>query len=239
MIGNSQSKYPNRYARHTSLPRFGAEGQRRLREACILAVGCGALGSAAAMRLAGAGAGRLIIVDFDTIDITNLQRQIAYSETDCGKPKAKVLAEKIAALNSDTEVMALEQLADENLLRRLLPDCDFVIEGSDNPATKYLVSRLCAETETPVCIGGVREFEGQATTWTPGHAQYSDFFPPADDETPLLPCGMGGVFGPLPGIIGAVQAAEAIKCVSGCGELLTDRLLRIDCLDWNVSVFSL
>lgn len=231
--------FPNRYSRQTSLPHFGAEGQRRLGEACILVIGCGALGSAAAMRLAGAGAGRLILVDFDTIDISNLQRQIAYTEADSGLPKALTLAARIRALNSETETTVLDQLADEKLLRELLPQCDFAVEGSDNPATKYLVSRLCEETSTPVCIGGVREFEGQVTTWTPGHATYSDFFPPTTEETAFLPCGMGGVFGPLPGIVGAIQAAEAMKCVAQCGRLLTDRLLRIDCLDWNMSVFSL
>lgn len=238
-MGPQKPEFPDRYSRHTSLPRFGAEGQRRLREACFLLIGCGALGSAAAMRLAGAGAGRLILVDFDTIDVSNLQRQIAYTEADCGLSKAETLASRVAALNSGVEVTVINRLADEKLLRGLLPGCDFAIEGSDNPATKYLVSRLCEETETPVCIGGVREFEGQATTWTPGHALYSDFFPPSGEDTSFLPCGIGGVFGPLPGIIGGIQAAEAIKCVARCGSLLTDRLLRIDCLDWNVAVFSL
>ncbi len=238
-MNTQKPHFPNRYARHTSLPRFGAEGQKRLSKARILIVGCGALGSAAAMRLAGAGVGHLTIVDFDTIDATNLQRQIAYTEADCGLSKAAVLKQRIEALNSDVEVTAIERLADGKLLRELLPCCDFCIEGSDNPATKYLVSRVCEETGTPVSIGGIREFEGQATTWTPGHASYSDFFPPAGEDAAFLPCGMGGVFGPLPGIIGAVQAAEAIKCVAGCGRLLTDRLLRIDCLDWNMSVFSL
>lgn len=230
--------FPKRYSRQTSLPHFGAEGQRRLLEARILMIGCGALGSAAAMRLAGAGAGHLILVDFDTIDISNLQRQIAYTEADSGLPKAKTLETKIKALNSDTDVTVLERLADEKLLCELLPGCDFVVEGSDNAATKYMASRVCEDTETPICIGGIREFEGQVTTWVPGHSTYSDLFPHSGEETPFLPCSLGGVFGPLPGIIGAIQATEAIKCVAKCGSLLTDRLLRIDCLDWNMSVFS-
>lgn len=238
-MDSKKVNFPNRYTRQTSLPDFGAERQRRLGESRILVIGCGALGSAAAMRLAGAGAGHLILVDFDTVDISNLQRQIAYTEADSGLSKARILAQRVKALNSEVEVVVIERLADEKLLREQLPLCDFVVEGSDNPATKYLVSKLCAETDTPVCVGGIREFEGQVTTWIPGSAKYSDFFPPADVDSAFLPCGLGGVFGPLPGIIGAIQATEAIKCVARCGSLLTDRLLRIDCLNWNMSVFTL
>ncbi len=207
---------------------IGDEGQQRLLESRVLIIGCGALGSPAAMYLAGAGVGTIGLVDFDTIDPTNLQRQLFYREDEAGKSKAHTLASRIAALNSEIEVKVHECLLTEKNGRDIISDYDFVIEATDNPASKYLIDRLCFEVGRPVVIGGVSGMQGQVTTFAPGHMRFSDFFPVPPEEQGVLPCAVNGVLGPAAGVISSIQASEAIKYLSGFGTPLIDRLLTVD-----------
>ncbi|MBD5337083.1 MAG: HesA/MoeB/ThiF family protein [Bacteroides sp.] len=215
-----------RYSRNEKV--IGKIGQERLKNGSVLVIGCGALGSPAAMYLAGAGVGRIGIVDFDTIDPTNLQRQLFYREADAGKSKAVTLANRMRELNSEVEVEYLETLLTSRNGRQIISAYDFVIEATDNPSSKYLIDELCHDCKKPVTIGGVVGMRGQVTTYVPGHKRFSDFFPVPPEEQGVLPCSIEGVLGPAAGVISSIQASEAIKFISDTGTLLTDRLLLID-----------
>ncbi|MEE1022910.1 MAG: HesA/MoeB/ThiF family protein [Muribaculaceae bacterium] len=227
-----------RYARTIAVEEIGREGQARLRQASVLVVGCGALGNIASAYLCGAGISRLAIADFDTIDISNLQRQIMYTTPEVGERKSAVLARRLRAMNPDVEVVEIDRMIRRDDAESLFRDYDFIIDGSDNPATKFMTSEVCCGLRKACCIGGVAGFKGQLVTWTPGHTAFHELFGPQKDAT-VLPCSMAGVIGPLPGIVGAMQAAEAIKHITGAGETLAGRLLRIDLLTMDFKVFSL
>lgn len=216
-----------RYARTMAVDGIGEEGQKKLLASSVFVLGSGALGSVAAAYLAGAGVGRITVADFDTVDISNLQRQILYREEDAGIPKAELLAGRLRGINSSIEVTAVGGLIGENAARRLFAAHDFIIDASDNPDTKYMTDRLCAEVGRPYSLAGVLGFRAQIMTCIPGRARYSDLFP-VSAGSGYTPCSIGGVVGPLPGIVGSIQALEAIKYFTGAGELLTDRLLVVD-----------
>lgn len=217
-----------RFSRNIMLPEIGPDGQRKLFDAKVLLVGCGALGTVAAMYLAASGVGTLGLVDFDTIDISNLQRQLAFTTGDVGKPKATVLEEKLLAVNPSVKINRHDGLLRRKNAAEIIDDYDVVIEGSDNPDTKHLVSETCRQLGKPCVVGGVRGVNGQVLTFKPGHAAYGDFFPEAAAAGGYTPCSLGGVLGPLTGVVGSIQACEAIKLIVGFGQPLVDTLLLID-----------
>ncbi len=227
-----------RYARNISVASIGQQGQRRLLDSTVFLLGCGALGSVVGSYLAGAGVGRLIVADFDTIDITNLQRQVHYREADAGLPKAETLAARLRALNASIVVEPVNQLITPDAARRLFADCDFIVDASDNPDTKYMIDSVCSELHKPYSIAGVLGLGGQVMTHVEGSSRYCDFFPDSAGAG-FTPCSIGGIIGPVAGIIGSLQALEAIKFLTGAGELLTDRLLVFDGETLRFSEFSI
>lgn len=217
-----------RYSRLTSIEAFGLDGLSHLRAGKALIIGCGALGSVCAMYLAASGIGKLAIADFDTVDLSNLQRQVFFSEPEIGKPKGQLLKKKLQELNSSIEIELYPFIITEAKAEEIFTEYDFIIDATDNPASKMMVDRVCARLSKPCCIGGVKGFSGQIMSWAPGHLRYSEVFPEVSCESGLLPCSISGVVGPLPGIIASMQALEAIKHLSGKGEMLYDKILSID-----------
>lgn len=227
--------FQGRYLRTEALPHIGPEGQRLINEASLLIIGCGALGNSAAMYAAAAGAGHIVIADPDTVETTNLQRQVAFAEADRGLAKAQRLKARMKALNSGISVVAIERRIEEEELTELLQRVDFALECTDSAATKYMVSRVCRRMGKPLCLGGVREFTGQIYTQMPDSPAYSELFPCASDAEPPA---ARGVFGPVAGIVGAAQAAEALKYFAGAGNQLAGKLLTVDTLNWQTDIFS-
>lgn len=220
----------NRYIRNIQLEGLGKEGQEALSRARVLVIGAGALGSVCSMYLAASGVGHLTIADFDNIDISNLQRQLSYTEADTGQSKVETLAKKIGGINSEIEVCPVRAFITAQTIEPLVADADVVIEASDNPATKYLVTDCSERLGKPYALGAVAQWRGQALSWRPGHPGYRDLFPVGADEGAYTPCSIGGILGPLPGIIGSIQASEAIKLITGAGQPLLGRLLLLDAL---------
>ncbi len=226
----------NRYIRHIQLEGFGEEAQRRLAEAKVLVIGAGALGTVVSLYLGAAGIGNLTIVDFDKIDITNLQRQLSYSEADVGRPKAETLAAKIRAANSTIKVEAMSlKLTPENL-PDVIPGFDIVMECSDNPATKYAVTDTCEALGITYVLGGIAQYRGQVMAWRRGCPAYRDIFP---NESDYLSASQGGVLATTPGIVGSVQATETIKIIASIGTPLFSRLLLIDTLAPSFTIFDI
>lgn len=228
-----------RYSRIEAIEGIGEQGVERLNEGKVFVVGCGALGSLCAMYLAGSGAGTVGIADFDTIDISNLQRQLFFDERSLGKSKVRTLADKIRNLNSSVTVEVFEGMVSRSKAEEIFAGYDFVIDGSDNPATKLMTSAVCESIGLPYCIGGVRECAGQIMSWTPGHLGYRDVFGDKIACGGFTPCSAGGVLGPAAGVVASVQASEAIKFLTGHGELLTDRLQTFDLAAPAAAIFQL
>lgn len=228
-----------RYSRTVMLPEIGKEGQARLLESHALIVGCGALGSIVAMQLAASGVGHLTIVDFDTVDISNLQRQLAFTEGDIGQKKSERLAAKIHAINSGIEVKTIDGVLKRTKAERLMADCDIAIEGSDNPATKYMVTDVAEALEKPCVLGAVSGFSGQVQTFAPGHAGYRDWWPEEVGESGFTPCSLGGLLGPVPSLVASLQSAEAIKILAGLKPALLDTLLTLDTLKMEFHSYHL
>ena len=192
------------------------------------------------MYLAGAGVGRIRICDFDTIDLSNLQRQLFFETGQTGKSKAGTLGERMRQLNPTITVEVIEELFTRRNAQRLLEGVDFVVEATDNPSSKYLVDEVCSESALPYCIGGVREFEGQIITCLPGTMRYAELFPDRPmEEGGFTPCSLGGVLGPAAGVVASVQAAETIKYITKSGRLLTDRLMMLDLLNGDVNIIRM
>lgn len=228
-----------RYIRNIQLSELGLKGQKRLLESRVLIVGTGALGSISSMYLAASGVGHLTLVDFDIIGLSNLQRQLSFSTGDCGRLKTEAARRRIAEINPEVNVdLFTEKLTRKNATG-LFAGHDLVIEGSDNPDTKYMVTDLCAEMDIPCVLGGVAQFKGQVTSWKPGFPTYRDIFPESAPEGGYTPCSIGGVFGPLPGIVASAQACEAIKILTGTGTPLYGRLLVIDTLNPAATILDL
>ena len=220
-----------RYGRHVSIPEVGMEGQRRLRASSVLIVGAGGLGSPAALYLAAAGVGRLGLVDHDRVELSNLQRQVLYDTDSVGTPKLAAARTRLAGLNPDVAVETFEARLDSGNAFEILAGWDFVIDGSDNFPTRYLVNDACVMLGTPFAYGAILRFEGQASVFAaPDGPCYRCLFrdPPPPDLVPN--CAEAGVLGVLPGIVGSIQANEAIKWLAGIGEPLAGRLLLIDAL---------
>ena len=220
-----------RYARHLSLPGVGRDGQTRLKAARVVVIGAGGLGSPAALYLAAAGVGTLGLVDFDRVDVTNLQRQILHQTGDIGRPKVLSGAEHLAGLNPHVDVVPIEQRLSAANAREILREFDVVVDGSDNFPTRYLVNDVCVWLGKPLVYGSIFRFEGQASVF---HAAEGPCYRCLYAEPPppeLVPnCAEGGVLGVLPGVIGSIQALEAIKLVLGEGTPLIGRLVVFDAL---------
>ncbi len=229
-----------RYSRNILLSGFGKEGQIKLLNASVLIVGTGALGSIIAMYLAGSGIGRIGIADFDNIDISNLQRQLSFTEHDTGRSKVSVTAEKLHAINSSINVDIHDGLVTRQKAMEIFPSYDIIVEGSDNPATKYLVTDTALETGKPCVLGGVAQYKGQVMTIIPDSGlTYRTLFPKGADEGGYTPCSLGGVLGPLPGIIGSIQATEVIKLITGIGDTLSGKLLTVDALTMKFNIYQM
>jgi len=219
-----------RYNRHMILPQIGRDGQERLLAARVLLVGAGGLGSPVALYLAAAGVGTLGIVDFDTVDLSNLQRQILHHVHDLGRPKAISASETIGDLNPDVKVVPYALSLDADNAMEIISGYDIVVNCCDNFATRYLTNDACVLLGKPLVEGSVYHFEGQATVFLPGMGCYRCLFPApqAPNSGVASPTGILGV---APGIIGVVQANEVIKLILGIGETLAGRLLLLDCLN--------
>jgi len=236
---NFSNEQKRRYNRHLILDGFGKEGQLRLLNAKVLIVGAGGLGSPIAMYLAAAGVGTLGLADGDTVSITNLQRQIIHSTEDVGKPKVDSAAERIKAINPDVTVEKHEiYLTEDNALEIIKP-YDYVVEGSDNFSTKYLVNDACVMLGKPFCIGGINRYSGQVMTHSPGTACYRCLFPEPPAKENVETCAMVGVLGSIAGMLGTVQATEVIKYIAHVGMSLDNSLLTFDALtmQWNKMTF--
>jgi adenylyltransferase/sulfurtransferase len=220
-----------RYSRHLLLPGFGEAGQRRLRQGRVLIVGAGGLGSPASIYLAAAGVGTIGLVDFDEVDETNLQRQILYRTADVGRPKLAAAVEHLGELNPHVAVVAHDEPLGADNARELIDAYDLVVDGTDNFATRYLVNDACVFAGKPNVYGSVARFEGQAAVFAaPGGPCYRCLHPEPPPAGLIPNCAEGGVLGVLPGIIGTIQATEAIKLLSGAGEPLVGTLLLFDAL---------
>ncbi|MBI2536098.1 MAG: molybdopterin-synthase adenylyltransferase MoeB, partial [Gemmatimonadetes bacterium] len=221
----------HRYSRHLIMPEVGMDGQKRLKAAKVLCVGAGGLGAPLTMYLAAAGIGRIGLVEFDVVDVTNLQRQLLYSTRDVGRPKLEAAAERLRHLNPHIEIAPHpDRLTSENALD-LVAGYDMVVDGTDNFPTRYLVNDACVLTGKPNVYGSIFRFEGQASVFaTPEGPCYRCLFrePPPPGLVPS--CAEGGVLGVLPGLIGTIQATEAIKLILGTGEPLIGKLLLVDAL---------
>jgi sulfur-carrier protein adenylyltransferase/sulfurtransferase len=221
-----------RYSRHIILPNVGGKGQRRLLDSSILVIGAGGLGSPTAMYLAAAGIGRLGIVDFDRVDVTNLQRQILHTTADVGRPKVDSALEHLRAINPTIEIVGHDTLLFSDNVFDVMEPYDVVIDGTDNFPVRYLVNDATQFLGKPLVYGSIYQFEGQATVFMPGQDApcYRCLFPSPPPPGTVPSCAEGGVFGVLPGVIGAIQATEAIKLITGEGDPLIGRLLLYDAL---------
>jgi len=230
-----------RYSRHLLIPEVGEEGQLKLLDSKMLLIGAGGLGSPASLYLAAAGVGTLGIVDDDMVDETNLQRQIVHSLERLGEPKAESAKRTIEALNPDVEVKVFkERLTSENIDRILAEGWDVIVDGADNFPTRYLVNDASVWHGIPVVHGSIFRFEGQATVFKPGEGPcYRCLFPQPPPPELAPSCAEGGVLGVLPGIVGSIQANEAIKLALGAGETLVGRLLLFDALETTFTEIAL
>jgi molybdopterin/thiamine biosynthesis adenylyltransferase/rhodanese-related sulfurtransferase len=222
----------SRYARHLLIPEVGVEGQQKLLDARVLLIGAGGLGSPASLYLAAAGVGTLGIVDADVVDDSNLQRQIVHSTERLGEPKVSSAKRTLQALNPDVDVVTYEERITSDNVERILADgWDVIVDGTDNFPTRYLLNDASVWHSIPVVHGSIYRFEGQVTVFDPRHGPCYRCLYPTPPPPELAPsCAEGGVLGVLPGIVGSLQASEAIKVVLGIGETLAGRLLLFDAL---------
>ena len=225
------SEQKERYRRHLILPEVGEEGQAKLLKSRVLLLGAGGLGSPAALYLAAAGVGTLGIVDADVVDLSNLQRQVLHTLERRGQPKVQSAKTAIEALNPDVKVVPFEERLTTANVERILADFDLVLDGGDNFPTRYLLNDACVLAGMPNIHGSVFRFEGQVTTFLPGKGPCYRCLYPAPPPPELAPsCAEAGVLGVLPGLIGMLQATEALKLLLGVGEPLVGRLLTFDSL---------
>jgi molybdopterin/thiamine biosynthesis adenylyltransferase len=226
-----------RYSRHILLDELGIEGQRKLLESHALVIGAGGLGSPVALYLGTAGVGRITIVDHDAVDLTNLQRQIAHDMSRVGRPKAASAAQSIGEINPEVQVVALTERAGPERLHALVADADVVIDCTDNFATRHAVNAACVAHRKPLVSGAAIGFDAQVSVYDtrrPEAPCYACLFPP-DAAFEEVRCATMGVFAPLVGIVGSMQAAEALKLLAGTGESLAGRLQMLDArsMEWT------
>ena len=230
-----------RYSRHLTMPEVGAEGQARLKAARVLCIGAGGLGSPAALYLAAAGVGKLGLVDFDDVDLSNLQRQILHGTKDVGRLKLDSAHDRLHDLNPNVEIVRHECRFARDTAPALVAEYDVVVDGCDNFPTRYLSNDMCVWAKKPNVYGSVFRFEGQSTVFAPHLSGpcYRCLFPEPPPAGSVPNCAEAGVLGVLPGIIGLIQAIEAIKLILGAGDSLAGRLLHFDALKMKFREFSL
>ncbi len=221
-----------RYARHIILPGIGGDGQRKLMDAKVLLIGAGGLGSPAAMYLAAAGVGTVGLVDFDHVDLSNLQRQLLHDTSDVGRPKVDSAKDRLNELNPNVEVVPHRELLSSANAFEVLGGYDVIVDGTDNFPVRYLVNDATQMLGKPLVYGSIYQWEGQASVFLPGPDTpcYRCLFPEPPPPGTVPSCAEGGVFGVLPGIIGSIQAVEAIKLILGVGESLAGKLVLYDAL---------
>ena len=222
-----------RYSRHIIMPQVGSAGQRKLIDAKVLIVGAGGLGSPIAIYLTLAGVGTVGIVDFDTVDVTNLQRQVLHYDSDIGKPKVESAVETLKAYNPETAVITHEAPLNSDNAMEIIQDYDIVINGADNFPARYLVNDAAYLAGKPLVDGSILLFDGMATVFLPGKGCYRCLFPTPPPPGEVPSCAEAGVLGMLPGMVGTIQATETVKLILGIGESLSGRLLLIDALDMD------
>ena len=230
-----------RYSRHILLPEFGVEGQERLRAARVLVIGAGGLGSPIALYLAAAGVGTLTLCDNDTVDLTNLQRQIVHRTAAIGRPKVASARDTLATINPDCVVEAVQERVEGTRLGELVAQADVVLDGCDNFATRHAVNRACVKHKKPLVSGAGVRFDGQVSVFDMRDTKapcYACLFP-EDNDSEEVRCAVMGVFAPLTGIVGCLQAAEALKVLTGMGSTLAGRLLIIDALSMDIRTLKL
>jgi molybdopterin/thiamine biosynthesis adenylyltransferase len=228
-----------RYSRQILLPQVGPEGQEKLLQSKVLVVGTGGLGSPVLLYLAAAGVGTLGFMDFDQVDTSNLQRQIVHTTPDIGKSKVQSALEALRNINPDVQLQPHEEKLDFHNASAIITQYDFVIDGTDQFASKYLINDTCVLHGVPCSLGGILRFEGQLTTVVPGQSGcYRCLFPnpPSSDAMPT--CASAGILGPVAGILGSYQATECLKYLTGAGELLTNKFLSLDVLTWKQQIIQ-
>jgi molybdopterin/thiamine biosynthesis adenylyltransferase len=225
-----------RYSRQIMLPEIDAEGQSRLAAATVMIVGLGGLGSAASIYLAAAGVGHLILIDFDTVDLSNLQRQIVHTTADIGRPKVESASVRLLALNPDLKLTLINRLLDESEIIALMQEADVVVDATDNFETRFALNRASVQTRTPLVSAAAIRFEAQISVFDPRHADspcYRCLY--AEDNQVDATCTANGVMAPLLGIVGSIQASEAMKLIIGIGHTLRGKLILLDILnmEWH------
>ena len=237
----------NRYSRHLILPEVTLEGQKKIKSASVLMIGTGGLGAPVSMYLAAAGIGRIGVVDFDTVDFSNLQRQVLFTTDDVGKPKTETAAARLKALNPHVEIGIHEARFHSDNALDIIKQYDIVIDGTDNFPTRYCVNDACVMLKKPNVYGSIFRFEGQATVFDPRPGDdgkpkgpcYRCLYPDPPPPGMVPSCAEGGVLGILPGIIGCIQATEALKLILGQGSPLIGRLMRYDAMDMKFREFKI
>ena len=240
-LGLGDELMRERYSRHLTLAEIGEAGQQKLARSSVLLVGVGGLGSAIALYLAAAGVGKLGLVDPDVVSLSNLQRQVLYTEAEVGEPKVVCAARRLQALNSQLEVACHAEFLTEQNADGLLAGYDLIVDGCDNFTTRYVMDRISAKQQKPYVYGSIGEFHGQVSVFNfEGGVSYRDLFPeenqPLPTEKPIAPPGVMGV---VPGLIGCYEAAEVIKLITGAGDILAGRLLTVDLLTMNHRILNL
>ena len=223
-----------RFSRHIIMPQVGSIGQRKLMDASVLLIGAGGLGSPLAMYLAAAGVGKIGIVDFDDVDITNLHRQLLHGHDDIGRPKVDSAEDTIREINPDAEIVKIAKHINSENAMEIAEEFDILIDGTDNFPTRYLINDLGVLMDKPVVHGSIFMFDGQVTTFLPGQGCYRCLYPAPPPPGMVPSCAEAGVLGVLPGIIGSLMATEAIKLILGVGKPLVNRLLMVDALDMDM-----
>ena len=222
-----------RYSRHIIMPQVGSVGQRKLIDASVLLVGAGVLGSPLAMYLAAAGVGKIGIVDFDSVDITNLHRQILHGNEDVGRAKVDSAEDRLLSINPDVKVEKLPVHMNSENAMEIAKDFDILVDGTDNFPTRYLINDVGVLSNKPIVHGSIFLFEGQITTFSPGQGCYRCLYPAPPPPGMVPSCSEAGVLGVLPGIVGSIMAAEAIKVILGLGNTLVNRLLMFDAVEMD------
>ena len=230
----------SRYERHISLPEIGEKGQQKLLESRVVIIGAGGLGSPAALYLAAAGVGTIGVVDMDTVEESNLQRQILHSTETIGKNKVDSAEKTLSALNPDVNVITYNTLLNKDNAIDIIENYDVVVDGTDNLQTRYLINDASVKTGIPVVHGSIFQYEGQITVFDPKNGPtYRDVFPEPPENGTAPNCTEAGVLGVLPGIVGSIQALETIKLILGIGEGLSGRLIVFDALEMSFHEYKI
>lgn len=228
-----------RYSRMLSMPEISESDIDKLSCSKVLVIGAGALGSLCSMYLAGAGVGHISIAEFDTIDISNLQRQLFYETAQAGQSKLDVITARLVALNPLIEIDRIPKMITEKLAGEIFQNYDFIVDATDNASSKSMTDKVAQKVGSYYCIAGVVGFRGQVMSSGPGHISYSDVFAPEGVCSGVMPCSVQGVLGPAAGVVACIQASETIKHLTGVGEMLYDRVFSIDLATMNSQTFGL